>query len=465
MAEQMISPKAGTYIRRNGTTALAIMALLVPGTAGIAQEGDGGFSVNLTVGQRLESVEETGRTTPEDEGVRSLTTFDLGIRSQTRKQSLTFGLNGNITRNFSRSESFEIDEPSAQLNYAISSRNSAFTVGANYRRVDVDDTAFEESLLPDGTIVVDDTDTGDGKRETFNLNTGLTFGTNSRVTTRINHTYGRTEFSGTTGTNDTTVQELSARSTLILSDETNINVSASRRVTDEEGVDANDRVVQQASIGVDHAFDQVLRLSASLSYSINDTTNNGRTEGLGYNLGLSRALDNGAVSVNLSESVTVNGTRRQLTLGRTMETRLGDLSFSVGATKTDGFSARPLLNLSLDYELDPTSSLRVSLSQSASVSSSDAEIIRTSLNANYSRDLTERASLSAGLQLVEQNALGDGATDQQSLQLNLSHNYALGADWGLVSGYQYRNIRREGQVDRKTNTIFLGLEKSFAFRP
>jgi len=47
----------------------------------------------------------------------------------------------------------------------------------------------------------------------------------------------------------------------------------------------------------------------------------------------------------------------------------------------------------------------------------------------------------------------------------VTYRYDVGSDWDLVTGYEYSSVRTDGQEDRDTSTLFLGIERSFDFRP
>ena len=123
----------------------------------------------------------------------------------------------------------------------------------------------------------------------------------------------------------------------------------------------------------------------------------------------------------------------------------GELGFTLGATKTEGFSTQPLVNIVWTYGVDKFSNLTLNLGQSASTTSENVETVRTRLGIEYTRALTERSSLSSGLQFVDHHAVGD--------------------EWNLVSGVSYSTSRRDTREDEDSSTIFVGLEKSFSFRP
>ena len=248
-----------------------------------------------------------------------------------------------------------------------------------------------------------------------------------------------------------------------------VNVFASHKEVDAETVGANDRTTRRAGIGGSYDISPTLTATAEISYDKIETNDNAgtitSTDGIGYSLGLTRELGNGALNFNFSENETVNGKHRQASIGRKTTFKRGTLSYSLGVTKTDGLSIQPLANLDVDYELDKNSSLKVTLSQESTVNDDDETTINSRLGLTYARKLNALSSLTAGLQVIDRNTFTTGGEDQTSVRLNLSHRYDVGGDRDLVSGYSYTKTKRDTQSNRKTSTLFIGLEKAFDFRP
>jgi hypothetical protein len=63
------------------------------------------------------------------------------------------------------------------------------------------------------------------------------------------------------------------------------------------------------------------------------------------------------------------------------------------------------------------------------------------------------------------NELGNNPNDGQRYDINLTYRYALTRDWGLLGGYSHRVSTSDNDNDRRSNTIFIGLERSFGWTP
>ena len=461
------SANKGAHItRKAGLWALPVVVL----SASYIWAQEGGLTAQLSVGQTLRHEDEKGVTGPEDEGLSSDTTLGFSLSSRTQNQSLSLSLNTAVRYEFDDNGSGDrlgLNDPSARLSYAIENRRSKLSFEGSYRRADIDEVVF----LGDELDPLDDIITGGGTRTTKGLRTKLELGREGPLSAELTHFYGRTDYSGTTSTSlvPLKTQELGARVNLEISPQATVFAFANVKDRDAERAGTNDHRTQTVGLGTDYTISPTLSAKVQLSYSKIDTDDNAGTltsrNGLGYSLGVTKIVPNGEMSLSFSEEETINGKRRNLTAKRGYELRRGSLSWSLGVSKSDGLSAQPLANLNASYELSKLSTLSVNLSQSSSINDNEEESINTQLSVKYARELSPRSSLSAGLQLVDRNALTAGAENQTSTRINLSHNYELARELDLVTGYRYTKTTRDNQATRKSNEIFLGLQKNFNFRP
>jgi predicted porin len=430
-----------------------------------AQETDtGGTTVTFGIGQRLEYIEEEGFSgASSDEGLRSLTSISFGIVSETRSQGLSFGVSTGVAQNLTNGGSTEFESTRVSLDYRVSNRNTELTFGGFYLRDEVDDLAFDTSLADD-TI-----NTGIGQREVFNLTTGLTVGRDGPITGTLTHVFEKSEYSDTTdpSLNDSHTQSVEGRLSFQLAPNLEAYVFGNWSDLDEQGLGSTDRETSRLGIGATYEVTPATTLTGEVAYSTEESRGAvvDQSEGLNYAFSLAHARPNGEISVRFSEDDTLNGKRRQLMAGRSYVLRRGELSFSLGATKTDGFGAQPIASLSFNYEIDRNSDIEISLEQSAGIDSANSEVINTRLNVEYERSLTSLSQISAGLSLVEEDVLTAGGIDRRSIRFNVSHAYQLGGDWDLVSGFSHSSVREDAQPTRKRNTLFLGIQKSFSYRP
>lgn len=466
MAVQRISAKQGAAGKSKLRWLIAGPILACPAVL-LAQETDttgGGATVTFDIGQRFEYIEEEGFTgTTSDEGLRSLTSIGFRVASETRGQALAFGVSTGIAQNLTNGGPTEFESTRVSLDYRVSNRTTELTFGSFYVRDEIDDLAFDTSL-DDDTIT-----TGVGQREIFNLTTGLTVGRDGPITGTLSHVYEKSVFSDTTDPtlNDSERQSIEARLSFQIAPNLETYVFGSRSEEDEQGLGATDRDASRVGIGAIYEVTPATTLTGEIAYSTEESRGAvaDETDGMNYAFSIAHARPNGEVSLSLSEEDTFNGKRRELLVGRDYTLRRGDLSFSLGASKTDGFGAQPIGSLRFDYDIDRNSDIQISLEQSGDIDDANNEVINTRLNMEYARELTPLSQISVGLALVEENVLTAGGIDRRSVEFDVSHAYQLGGDWDLVSGFSHSSVQEDGAADRKRNTLFLGIQKSFAYRP
>lgn len=461
MAGQRISAKQGAAGKFRFRWLL--VGPLVACPVGLLAQETGGLTTTFTIGQRFEYIEEDGFTAgTSDEGFRSLTSVDFELVSETRNQRLAFGVSTGIAQNLTNGGPTEFESTRVSLDYSVSSRNTELTFGAFYLRDEVDDLAFDTSL-EDDTIT-----TGVGQREIFNLTTGLEVGREGPITGTLTHVLEKSVFSDTVDPtlNNSDRQSLEGRLTFQIAPNLETSVFANWSDVDEQGVGATDRETTRAGIGFVYDITPATTLTGEIAYSTEESraATVSQTSGLNYAFSLAHDRPNGVITLAFSEEDTLNGPRRQLTLGRSYMLQRGELAFSLGVSKTDGFDVQPIANLSLDYEIDRSSEITVSLEQSGGIDGSNNEVINTRLDMAYTRELNSLSEISAGFELAEENVLAAGGIDRRSIRFNVSHAYDLGGGWDLVSGFSHSSVREDGSPTRDRSTLFLGVQKSFASR-
>ena len=427
----------------------------------LAQEG--GLTASLGFSQQIESINEKGFSGRRDEGTRSNTALDFRLGSVTRNQALIFEADTDLVYNFSNTEDgLEIENPALRLDYRLSNRTSEFSLGTSYRRSEINDRIFDETL--DEDIIV-----GTGLREITSYETGLRLGIGTPLEFSSSYRRTQSDFSELVGTdvNDSLTETFSAQLDAQISPVLLTTLSYSRRDRDEDGT-GTDSTRDSFGLSANYTVSATTRLRAGLNYTDNESvsaTGRSASSGLGFSLGATHDRPNGSLSADYRANETINGTRQNISFGRSYTFRRGDASFSVGASKLDGLDAEPVLNASLGLDLDRSSRLGLSLNQAAATSNDDTESIRTRFSVDYSRELSRVSDISAGIQVSSRNEQGLGAVDEDSLRFDVEYRYALDRDWDLVSGYSFTTVQQDGAEDRETSRIFIGVQRNFDFRP
>ncbi|MCV3273811.1 hypothetical protein [Roseobacter sinensis] len=456
-------PLISSKHRRLGLAGVAVVAVGAPLFGPVIVLADPGLLMRFDLSQRLEHTSDDSNSA--DDGLESITRLGVTLQSLTSAQQLTFSTSAGLSYNFDNSGDTEIDTPSLNLGYVRTSKNAEFTFNGSFREIDLEDSAFVVDPTTNEVVI----DTG-GTRTTTALSSGLTLGRSGPASLELGVSHREVDFSDTNDTslNDSTTDAFNATARFRFSPQLTGRLFATSSETDEDGPGQEDTERQTIGVGADYQIDRLTNLSLGVSYEDNETIEDSgitRNSGLGLDLSATRAVTNGTYTLGVSQSQTDNGVRRQVRLGRTLEWRQTDISWSLGATKTEGFSTQPLLGLNIDQTIDKLSTISVSLSQSATTSSSDAESVATRLSINYFRELSKLSSLSSGIQLVDENVLNGTSSDESTVRFNVTYNHTLAQGWSLSSGYVFTTTRQDNTPDEDTSELFVSIQKSFSLRP
>ncbi len=438
-------------------------AFFVSDTHAVFAQEAGGVNATFDFGQQLAYRQEEGSDVDDVSEFRSLTTLGFGISSETRNQRIAFDVSTGLALTEGDEDEAVFEGTQAVLDYALESPSTLLTFNTRYRRDQVDDLVFET------TFVDDEVATGVGLREITTVTTGLTVGRESRVTGTFGYSFENSNFSDVLdpSLNDSDRQNATARVSFAITRTAVFDVFGEWGEVDERGVTATDRDTRRAGVGLEYVISPITTMRGEIAYSEEESRGDTieETDGFNYAFSLVRARPNGSINLNYTQADTLNGIRRQLTAGQDITLRRGALSYALGATKTDGFDAQLLANLTYSYDLDRNSSTDVTLSQIGTINSDDEEVVNTRLDMSYTRALSRVSEINTSIALVDENVLEDGAADQQSIRLDLSYDHAVGRDWMLSTGFELSSVRVDGEEDRNRNTVFIGLSRSYAYRP
>ena len=124
----------------------------------------------------------------------------------------------------------------------------------------------------------------------------------------------------------------------------------------------------------------------------------------------------------------------------------------------------PLVDISYRQQR-PSGVLSFGLSQRVNTDNNNNEEITTSLRASYDHQINNVSSFGLSGSFFNRNELQQGGNDGQRIDLSLTYRHDLTRDWGLVGGYTHSLSAEDNRRDRRSNTIFVGLQRSFAWSP
>jgi hypothetical protein len=446
---------------KTGTCLLRIAVLscgcgLLPGQA---QEAAGGLEVTASISPRLEWSDNLDFTADADSGFRASTLLSFGIDSITRAQQFQFRTSTALRYDSSDGE-VDIDDPLLSLFWARESRDVRLEASLFFRDADISSLVFEEEFDPDSLVI----DTG--RRRTLATSLGLEFGREAPFGGQLALGHDRVDYRDTTDPDLVDSRTDSASLSLRFEIDPRIIARANAGWRREDTDGAIDSETRSASVGVGLDVTKTLNVGADIGWSriersgeLTDTD-----EGLTFGLDAIRTLKNGTLAGKLSSEIGENGRRTEVRITRAMELKRGTLSFSAGATRTDGFEIQPLLGIDYAYEL-PRAQISVALSQRTDTDEDGEETLLGSLTVGYRQQLTARSSLAATAALRQVDVLEDGGNDTSRIDLSLSYTHELTEDWGLTGGYTHALNRSDAEADVSSNTVFVGLERNFRWRP
>ncbi|WP_095587765.1 hypothetical protein [Actibacterium ureilyticum] len=457
------------------TTGLTLVgALTFVGARAQENAADAGAGVEVTVDVKstLRFTDNYENEQNPDSGTTFLRTdLGFGVLSETRSQRFEFNLRGQVDAgDFPQSDGFEtsLENRSADLAYQHETRDTRLRFNARTRRTEVRDTAISPEFDLRDTFA--GTGTLDVNRLAFDIETGrsapfgLKFGTSLR----------ERNYSDVSSDNlfdsDTVDLDLSAR--FDLSPTLSVSPFVGLSEYDAEDLPETERDRTNVGLRVDHEIAPGLSFDGQVSFDRVETTETvggerrtTETDGPSARLGIKTDRANGTIGARYSTRISAAGRRDTIWVDRTLDLPDGSFGLSLGLTDSEETDTRALAALRYDRELR-TGAISASLAQSADTAlEDDDEVLRTRVEFNYDYQINADSTIRAGVDFAHIDGLSDNATDSQRARLNVSYNHGLSNDWDLTTGFEHSYSKRDNSSDRTTNTVFMGLERSFSFRP
>jgi len=442
-----------------GTTA-GLLATLA--TAVAAQETSGGGTIlNLGVSQRLGYSDNHSFTATPASAFTSVTGLSFALTSATKTEMFSVNTAGGVTYD-SADNAFTVSDPNLSLAYMQDSKNATFVSTLGYRETDVS-SAVDVNIGSSSFVILDE-----GTRIDLGGRVSLEFGKTDPISGNVTLTHNKTTYRGTTSADlvDQDTTGLAATLNFRVDDRITTSVSGnlSRRVT-AAGLDTTNVGI---GAGVSLAYSKRLALSASMRYNLINQTNGGAeasSDGIGFSLGADYEMPDGAITASLTSSVDEFGRTYNGNIGRSMELKAGQLSYSLGLSARGNGALRPLYAISYSQELPRDAEASVQLTQSFDTNDSGRDAINTSLSANYSMPLSAVSGIGASLQYRSTMITNFDNEDVSRLDVGINYTHALAEDWGLVTGYSHAIATTDTAADIRSNTVFVGLQKDFSWRP
>ena len=426
--------RVGNSIRAGALGLGMLVAATVPAlaqTPGVP----GGVTMAFGFSQRLDYDDNPSLTAISPGGSSLSTTrltFSLSSETATQKLSLNTGTALRWSGGSAGQGGVKIDDPQFDLKYTQDVGASSLSVGANYRRSDIQFLRpLSDFTLPDGTIVLppDLNDlTGTGFRTDYGVNGALSWGGNGPLGITLSLGLQGLEYD---------------------------------KVTNPGLVD-NQR--QNAGVAVRMRLNDVTDATANLTFSrYEQDPGLTRAYTRGIALGITRVLANGSLGATVGTSNTSAGTRLNFDVNRVMTLPSGSLTAGLGITRPAGGNYGITGRLNWQYAL-PSGNLNAQLSRGVTVTNANTEQLQTVVSVQYSQALTARDGLSLGLTYSLSDPSGAG-NNVANTSIGASYNRNLTPDWSMNFGYTHRMRDPEALAGANSNNLFISLQRSFSIRP
>lgn len=455
--------RIGGKLGRGAAVALSVFAL-----SAFAQAQDSippGFLATFDFTQRLEYSDNPDFEVGGDPDFFGRTILAFGLDSRTRLESFSFDVGTDIEQGRNDQDDLNLTNTFTTLRYDRNTRNALLGFGLRYRESDTSSSFFDDDFPIEGGVITQD----DGTRRSYGFDLVGEVGREAPVGASFRWRYDELNFSGTSdpGLRDESRNDLSAQvdfriSPLVTASLTGLytNVDTAAGGVDRETIGAGGALLLRPSqiwtVDLGLSYDRIERSGAQI----------GTDEGLSGSIDVMREMPNGEFGLRYSSDVTsnANGRRSALSVRRDMELPRGALFVELGVTGSDTIGTDPLIQVSYQHIM-PTSTLTFDVSQVVNVNTDNDEEINSAVRASYDRQINSLSSFGFSFAFFDNNQLQAGGNDGQRFEVGLNYRRDLTRDWSMVGGFSHTFATEDASADRRANTVFVGLERSFNWSP
>lgn len=388
----------------------------------------------------------------------SRTGLGFGARSETRTETLDFGLGTEIIgEDGGGSEDFGLGNSFARVAYTRRGAESELSFSARYSKRDLGDRTFEPD--PENAPDVFITDVG-ATSENTRINAALEFGIGAPFGLRLEAGYRDQNFIGTSDPDltDSETVSVDALARFRLTPTRAIRGLAGYSIEDEEGVPFDIKTTY-VGVGFEDATAGGLSYSADVLF---DRVERATTDdGVGLDLSVTQERPGGSIGFDISSRIDEDGRTTAASVRQSIALPTGGLNYSLGIVDLEGdTSLRPRAALSYRRELK---SATVSASLVHEPSLDGATITKdTAVALDYSRVINSSAGWSAALTYRVSDELGSGADDELA-GARFTYTQSLTEDWRMNAGVEHiREIDTGGPSD-SSNTLFFNIQRDITF--
>jgi hypothetical protein len=447
--------------------ALASIIGIVGGFAPAVAQEDATGGTTLTFGvETTLSVSDNYNLAVTAPGTSSIldTTLSFGYLTETATDRFAFDIDGVLRASDipDVGGDFRFDDANAALSYSREGADSRFSVTADYNRVNLD--FLDPFALADLSDV--DLINSSGTRESTNARLIFETGTSGPLGFGIELGQEAVDYSNTTdpGLFDSQTDDIALTSRLRLSPVAEARVRLSQENYTAEDAVLTDRTTRALSFGVAYELSPITTLDVIVGAEEIDTVGSGTDRGSFGTLTLTRALANGSAGLILDRSFGIEGGRTSLTVNRSMDLPSGTLAFSLGATKGENGDTELVGSVAYGQTL-PNGELTASLDRTVESTDAGNDILTTNAAVGYSFETSPVSNLSFDFDYAQVDNVGSGtASNTKRSSLKAQYTRELTPDWDLSAGYEHQRLVTEGSGTANSNTVFLTLGREFSIR-
>lgn len=459
--------------RRRAAARLAgLAALAVAAVDRAPAQETGGLTATLDVTETLR-VDDNRDFVTDPDGTSAVARTDLGftLASETRAERIALSLDATVDAGWFGEEDstdIELEEIGGQFVYARESRDAL--IGFDLTHTTSDVTAGESTSDLDVLDAISD----EGERDATDLVASIEVGRTAGIGAAFGADYRRRNFRDITDPDLFDTEEAGVAATIFFrpSRTLTFRLEGDGRRYDAENTEETFRESFNLGGGVDYALTPRLDLSVDLAFTRIETTeteddvrDTETDEGLSGRFALTRAHPTGETRFVAETTTETTGNRTSLSLGRLFEFELATLDLTAGVTTSDESDVRPFAGVTFRRETRDMA-IALDLSQTATTTAEGDEVLLTTAGLEYDWALTEVSALGLDVGVSDVTLLaGDDTEERIDLRLSATYTRQLTRDWSGVVGYEFRFEDPEDSGDRRSNAVFLGLSRSFSFRP
>jgi hypothetical protein len=396
-----------------------------------------------------------------DGAFEATTGIGIGYFTSTSDQRLSFET-GVTARARDGDGGADLIDPFVTIAYAWFNRDYEIGGDLSYSRAEIE-----------GDDLDDDFDAADlarqaGTREDIGLGLRLVTGRTAPFGTDTEVRYAEQNF--TDGATDDDSVTYTARSTLRFRVDPRIDLTLTGFWEREETDDAVDTVetTRRLTFGANLAVDRVWSVATGLGYSEIETATIGGVavqDGVEGFVIVTRDMRNGSLVFSSDHVVTNAGWRNSVRVGRNIALANGDtFDASIGQIFFEEGDSGHLASLTYTRTVR-SGALSFGFDYASDLDNADELIQRTRLSGTLRQDLTDASGWSVDWALARVDYDNPATQDAMRVDIGLAYLHALSNDWNLSARLEHQVLYADGNLDDRTNTFSLNLERRFSVRP